>query len=125
MSKAAVTRDGSTDSFNAERTVDTAEWVRGEVIAKSDSLVTCDLRAVEDAERRGKASFSVSSAETGASCAGAERVVWNRSRRAMVVGRTMESCLDILAVQSMYSSEAILSARCGKYDVMDAEKKKR
>ena len=95
MSRAAVTKDGSTDSFRLERIEPTAEGVNGEVMAKSESLVTCDLRAVDDAERRGSASLLESSAEVE-SPEGDDKVKWNCSTRVRVVVRVTWSFGDIL-----------------------------
>lgn len=86
MSRAAVTNDGSTDPFKLERTEPTAEDVNGEVMAKSESLVTCDLRAVDDAERRGSASLPESSVEAGFP-EGDDKVKWNCSTSVRVVVR--------------------------------------
>ena len=64
-SKAPVTSDGSTDSFNAERTVQTAEGVNGGVIVRRESLVTCDFNALDEAVKSGSASLPVTSLDAG------------------------------------------------------------
>lgn len=89
-----MTSEGRAESLQARNTPVTAEWVKGEVIVRSDSLVTCALRVADEAERRGRAWASW---EEGWSMrADDETVSWNWSIRARVVDRRVASCLDIL-----------------------------
>jgi hypothetical protein len=62
--------------------------VNGEVIAKSESLVTCDLRAVDDAERRGSTSLPESSVDARV-LEGEAKVRWSCSTRVRVVVRVI------------------------------------
>lgn len=73
-----------------------ADGVKGVFIARRESLVTWDLRASVEAERRGRASWFVCGLGAEGFSGGVERVDWNWSRRARVVSRRMCSCLDIL-----------------------------
>ena len=91
----AVNKEGRTDSFNAERMVPIAEGVKGVFIVKRDSLVTWDLRASEEADRSGRASFRGDSVADGL-FEGVVKADWNWSMRARVVLRRTASCFDIL-----------------------------
>lgn len=61
--------------FRSERTVAMAEWVKGEVIARSESFVTCDFKAVEEADRRGRALSLFGDSATAGFAEGGDRVV--------------------------------------------------
>jgi hypothetical protein len=68
-------------------TLVTAEGVKGEVIVRSESLVTCDFRVVDAAERRGNASFPERSVEEEISLDGEAMAPWNCSRSVKLVVR--------------------------------------
>ena len=95
MRRVAVNSEGRIDSFNAEITVLIAEGVKGVFIVRRESLVTCDLRASDEADRSGSASFRDGSGADGLS-GGVVIVDWNWPMRATVVLRRTESCFDIL-----------------------------
>lgn len=92
-------REGRTDSLIVERTDATAECVNGDVIVRRDNLVTCDFKAVDEAERSGRASFADSSADGGA-FDGEEKADWNWSRRVRVVVSVTVAFFDILKTSS-------------------------
>lgn len=70
--------------------------MKGVVIAKSESLVTCDFKAVEEAVKRGRASFAAEDSVTAGSAEGEERVIWNCSQSVRVVAIGIDIFFDML-----------------------------